>query len=113
MLQLVQCVLCLDAMHTWHSTRCTFASLKVVTIWFCPRIVPMHAHRSNTEMLRHRGTSGFVQLALDMQTGQHVAVKFISRGRQHVDVNMKEISRELLVSDLRSAQRGPSASRRL
>lgn len=44
-----------------------------------------------------RGTSGFVVLALDLQTGQHLAIKFISRGRQHVDVNMKEISRELLV----------------
>lgn len=36
-------------------------------------------------------------LAVDTQTGQHLAIKFISRGRQHVDVNMKEISRELLV----------------
>lgn len=45
----------------------------------------------------HRGTSGFVVLAVDMTTGQQLAIKFISRGRQHVDVNMKEISRELLV----------------
>jgi hypothetical protein len=37
-------------------------------------------------------------LAVDMTTGQQLAIKFISRGRQHVDVNMKEISRELLVS---------------
>ena len=37
-------------------------------------------------------------LAADVQTGQQLAIKFISRGRQHVDVNMKEISRELLVS---------------
>ena len=44
-----------------------------------------------------RGTSGFVVLATDMTTGQQLAIKFISRGRQHVDVNMKEISRELLV----------------
>jgi serine/threonine-protein kinase SRK2 len=42
------------------------------------------------------GTSGFVVLAVDMTTGQQLAIKFISRGRQHVDVNMKEISRELL-----------------
>lgn len=47
-----------------------------------------------------RGTSGFVQLALDLQTGTHLAIKFISRGRQHVDVNMKEITRELLVRRL-------------
>jgi hypothetical protein len=39
-----------------------------------------------------------VVLAVDMTTGQQLAIKFISRGRQHVDVNMKEISRELLVS---------------
>ena len=35
-----------------------------------------------------------------MTTGQQLAIKFISRGRQHVDVNMKEISRELLVSQI-------------
>ena len=49
-------------------------------------------------MSGYRGTSGFVVLAADVQTGQQLAIKFISRGRQHVDVNMKEISRELLVS---------------
>jgi len=42
------------------------------------------------------GTSGFVQLAVDTQTGDQMAIKFINRGRQHVDVNMREISRELL-----------------
>lgn len=29
----------------------------------------------------HRGAHGFVQLALDMETGEEVAIKFIERGR--------------------------------
>ncbi len=39
-----------------------------------------------------RGAFGFVVLALDRQTGEHVALKFIERGPQHIN---KYVEREV------------------
>lgn len=43
-----------------------------------------------------RGTSGFVQLALDLRTGQEVAIKFIHRGPGAPQFDAQHITRELL-----------------
>lgn len=43
-----------------------------------------------------RGTSGFVQKALDMRTGQQVAVKLIPRSPAAPSFDAQHITRELL-----------------
>lgn len=43
-----------------------------------------------------RGTSGFVQLALDLRTGVEVAIKFIHRGPGAPSFDAQHITRELL-----------------
>jgi serine/threonine protein kinase len=43
-----------------------------------------------------RGTSGFVQKALDMRTGQPVAVKLVPRGPGAQSFDAQHITRELL-----------------
>jgi serine/threonine protein kinase len=41
-----------------------------------------HSRRSrpHLQLFYRRGSSGFVQLAIDLHTGEHVAIKFVERG---------------------------------
>jgi hypothetical protein len=55
-------------------------------------------------ILIRRGTSGFVQKALDMRTGQAVAVKLLPRGPGAQSFDAQHITRELLNHRMVSSQ---------
>lgn len=66
----------LDELIMWESTR-----------WGAQYAVECQDFKQSTALSQacypflHRGAHGFVQLALDMETGEEVAIKFIERGR--------------------------------
>jgi hypothetical protein len=61
-----------------------------------PRLLTRGSSDSFSCFCCRRGTSGFVQKALDMRTGQPVAVKLVPRGPGAQSFDAQHLTRELL-----------------
>ncbi len=62
-----------------HCTAVTNVSLLTLSKVPLPSLMPA-ARCSISHSFHRRGSSGFVQLAIDTRSGEHVAIKFIGRG---------------------------------